>query len=190
MASTEPVVLETPSIVLFDHALVAKQRHSLDLVIYCPSLRFTVKITYPTVNGHRLPPGLLVQYLQRIHKLWPCFCSENEERSVSCLIKSTPEGVFARYHYQRPRCSFFLDLTKIYASATLKADYKLENLATLTDPLTNAPYLKGYIGETGTQAGGKYQIFGTKPSMSLDVQTEDDDIGESNQRSVGVQTWE
>jgi hypothetical protein len=44
MASSQTVVLETPSIVLFDHAQVAKQCNSMDIVIYCPPLRFSVKI--------------------------------------------------------------------------------------------------------------------------------------------------
>ncbi|KAJ7218164.1 hypothetical protein C8J57DRAFT_1254836 [Mycena rebaudengoi] len=196
MASSQTVVLETPSIVLFDHAQVAKQCNSMDLVIYCPPLRFSVKIAYPTVNGHRVPPEHLVAYLRRLGVHWPCFCAENEDESVSCLIHRSHEGLFGRCHYKPARCSFFSTLKGEYNSqddaASPLQNYLLcePDEATLLNPLTNAPYLKGYLGEQGNQLGGNYNLFYQLPEMSPLI--EDADITEDadpTKRSVGVQTW-
>lgn len=75
-----------------------------------------------------------------------------------------------------------VNLTKIYSTATLKGEYNSQDVAasplqnyllcepdeaTLLNPLTNAPYLKGYLGEQGNQLGGNYNLFYQLPGTKL-----------------------
>ncbi|KAJ7255692.1 hypothetical protein C8J57DRAFT_1517984 [Mycena rebaudengoi] len=164
---------------LFDHTDVVLQRSSCDLVIYCPTFSMTLKIAWPTINGLRVPPKYLVDFLQQHQVHWACFCAKNESSSVSCRILRSAEGTHAHCHYSPPRCSFYLDLDTIFATTALEQEYLIDDLdvAPFATSITPSviPFMAGYLGERhqGTQLGAKYQLFYSKPA---------------SKKSVGVQT--
>jgi hypothetical protein len=73
----------------------------------------------PTVNENSVPPLLIAEYLKRVNRFWPCFCSRNtdEHDAVSCrLVIMLRTTTVAVCHYNPPRCQFFRECFVIQCS--------------------------------------------------------------------------
>ncbi|KAJ7810535.1 hypothetical protein B0H14DRAFT_2863550 [Mycena olivaceomarginata] len=155
---------------LFDGEMATMQRSSRDLVIYSPGLRMPVRVAWPTVNENSVPPLFIAEYLKRVNRFWPCFCSRNtdEHDAVSCrLVIMLRTTTVAVCHYNPPRCQFFLNLDSLSETTSLKAEFapageedsrSLFLLGTRPAELNysewvqgEAIYLSGYLGAAGHQ---------------------------------------
>ncbi|KAJ7121380.1 hypothetical protein C8R44DRAFT_736181 [Mycena epipterygia] len=128
MPSSAPRIAWTPNITLFDADAVAQQRRSNDLVIFCPILRIPVKISWPMVNGLKVPPEHLLTFLRRYHLHWSCFCtllcrSHRSPSSIPSRIVITDKGIFVQCGFSPARCSFYMDLGAIHDSTTFSAEF-------------------------------------------------------------------
>ncbi|KAJ6485275.1 hypothetical protein DFH09DRAFT_1339797 [Mycena vulgaris] len=179
-------IFREPSTFLFDAEGARKQRNSGDIVVYCPSLRAVIKIAWPLINGHPVPPNFLLPYLHSLGLHWACFCAMHGAIVPCRIITWSGTGTYAFCHYSSARCQFFLDLDSLHQSTTrheaytpigsgvLSPDSHLARYLLADDdqsnaePLENALYLPGYLGEceeSVRQLGG---IVLGDPSLRLD----------------------
>ncbi|KAJ7271369.1 hypothetical protein B0H12DRAFT_1067213 [Mycena haematopus] len=202
-----------PNGALFDGAAATTQRNSEDLVVFSPTLRLTARIAWPLVGNVQVPPELIAEYLLREKLHWACFCAINtstlivgDPEKLSCRIRSCAgrgEPTVAVCHYIQPKCQFFLNLTRIYHTCTLKEVYVpiqktpmqfppdsisqryLSGKSTILDG--DGFYLNGYLGEEGgVQINGKISIMDTKDfllnyvtsKVSAGIQTESGPLNE------------
>ncbi|KAJ7899173.1 hypothetical protein B0H14DRAFT_2556743 [Mycena olivaceomarginata] len=155
----------------FDGQMAILQRSSPDLVVYCSELNLAVRIAWPTVGGHSVPAVFLPRYLERNEKYWPYFCAKHVKDEavssrivMSILSTNNSKHTIAVCHYDPPRCQFYLHLTSLWESATLRADFNQTSQSPLgLFMMSEAPenvglelgrplYLPGYIGETAPQS--------------------------------------
>ncbi|KAF8128840.1 hypothetical protein K438DRAFT_1789326 [Mycena galopus ATCC 62051] len=125
---------------LFDYDMAAYQRTCGDLVVYSPEVG-SVKIEWPTVNGHRVLPRYVGKFLQTKNIKWPCFCTRTmpllaDINSVSCRIYTAmdnpgPGRNIAACHYSPARCQFFIDLDAVFESTSLMSEYDVPRWMTI-----------------------------------------------------------
>ncbi|KAJ7281086.1 hypothetical protein C8J57DRAFT_1501275 [Mycena rebaudengoi] len=160
----------TPDIQLFDAKLAKFQRTSAEIVVFCPPLRMAVAIPWPTVQNIKVPEKFLLPLLLKHRLHWACFCSlnlDNSDASLSCRIQHhLTEGTHAVCHFKPSRCSFYLNLTRLYNSSTFSEEYRdVEPLQPQSKHAALLRYLTcahdelrvpGYWGEfnKGKQLGG------------------------------------
>ncbi|KAJ7504086.1 hypothetical protein B0H11DRAFT_1905963 [Mycena galericulata] len=116
---------------------------------------FTFKYR-PIVKGVKLTPRQLVAYLQEQGLHFPCFCSKlfnipyAAEFSV-VIDSSRDEQSYAYCHFSPPRCSYFVDLLKIYQESETVLTYPTGAL------VTQRPYIHGlwvnYFSSTWAETG-------------------------------------
>ncbi|KAJ7267353.1 hypothetical protein C8J57DRAFT_1510455 [Mycena rebaudengoi] len=147
-------------------AASAPARTSADIVVFCPPLRLAVAIPWPTVQNVKVPAKFILTLLLKHQLHWACFCSLNDtDVSLSCRIQHhLTEGTHASCHFKPSRCSFYLNLTRLYESSTFSEEFRsVDHLqpqsehATLLRYLTcghDEPRVPGYWGEYGKQLGG------------------------------------
>ncbi|KAF8997021.1 hypothetical protein BDQ17DRAFT_1429369 [Cyathus striatus] len=159
--------------------LSLQQKFSSNLVLWCVLAKQLVTVAYPTYMGNRIAPANIRQWLRDRLLHWPCFCALAAEDGVSCscrLVNAMDGNVYAFCQNSPSTCNFFLDISKIYHSATIESDYanlptksrKSPNTSTLLTTFLLAswdnqgpPYFKDYCGEHASDFGGAIQSSGT-----------------------------
>ncbi|KAJ7437073.1 hypothetical protein B0H11DRAFT_2255638 [Mycena galericulata] len=141
----------------FDAQLSEQLKTSNELLVYSVSIQALFRVAWPTVNGSKMTPRELVQYLQTQHLHFPCFCSKlfntipyAAEFTIT-IDASRDEQSYAYCHFNPPRCSYFLDLLRIYREAETVLEYPPGPL------ITQRPYMHGlwvnYFTSTWQETG-------------------------------------
>ncbi|KAJ7122254.1 hypothetical protein C8R44DRAFT_735960 [Mycena epipterygia] len=125
----------------FDARLTVQQFSCADdLVLYSTSLSTPVRSGWPLFYGSRLTPRQLIRFLSQQNLHFPCFCSVHEGNPHAAqfteIVETSPdERAFAYCHFNPPRCSYFLDLFRIYNNTSITLAYPLH-----TPIQQNSPY--------------------------------------------------
>ncbi|KAJ7509968.1 hypothetical protein B0H11DRAFT_1900385 [Mycena galericulata] len=127
----------------FDHDVVSAMRQSSELSIYSCQLNVVVEAAWPMVDGVKLTPRQLVQFLQKEGLHFPCFCNRILGVPFGCEFTLTESSnsaqVYAYCHFDPPRCGFFIDLLRVYRESTQVHQYPSNGL------IHNPPYSRGLL---------------------------------------------
>ncbi|KAJ7452905.1 hypothetical protein FB451DRAFT_1521040 [Mycena latifolia] len=133
MASNPPL---SGQVELFDSTLASEQANSTELTVYSHTFGFLFEVPWPlSLETHtKLTPRQFVALLEKHGLHWPCFCSRMEDRPLSTRILVHAGKYYVYCHSDLPRCSFFVNLNQIYASARLTHSYPYSLATTLPYP--------------------------------------------------------
>ncbi|KAJ7080753.1 hypothetical protein B0H15DRAFT_855851 [Mycena belliarum] len=160
----------------FDSGFAEQQSYTQDLVVYSPVLLMCTRICWPlSLNGTRLTPRELVSFMGRQNVFFPCFCSRHggvdiprhggvDVRSTvffpaeitRIIPTSSNEQVYIYCHFNPPRCSYFLDLLRIYRETIL--EYRYPPAMTIYPPY-NGNLLANFLSGRWREEYGEYHIL-------------------------------
>ncbi|KAJ7855074.1 hypothetical protein B0H13DRAFT_1903293 [Mycena leptocephala] len=92
----QPAMPNPPTPVhLFNSTLADDQAQGRELVTYSNSLIVLMEFPWPRLNGDRLSPTALVEFVQTQGTHWPCFCSPIQHRRISSSVVIEQDDCFA-----------------------------------------------------------------------------------------------
>ncbi|KAJ6477248.1 hypothetical protein DFH09DRAFT_1216074 [Mycena vulgaris] len=150
-----------------EDAFAELQRTSSEFMAFARIIGRVVTMSYPTHNGVKIVPKGIKNWARLRGLFIECYCAFGlgVDSPRSCQIVEGIDGdIKAFCHYDRPRCQFKLNLTRIHATSLLTSSFRdlpslqsgnRPDMDTLAVAFTLrrfpskelAPHFEGYFGE-------------------------------------------